>query len=371
MTTPGDQRGPRRRGGRGASGGRSDLLTLHAAAHDLPDLVVVEDPQVERFLPYPGRLGRVVLDEDRDAPEGLAFPAGRVEPDAGQSSSSADLTPPLRARSALPVSPPRSPREKTGAAIKPPPPSPQAPPGIRRAARRLRVPDKTARSGYKLLIKPSKDSVRRFKERLKQEWMALKGHGIAEVPKRLNPILRGWANYYRTGVSKQTFDSLDHWMFNRCVRYVKFAHPTKPWRWHRSKYWGELNPNRKDRWVFGDKSTGTYLLKLSWTPIERHVLVKGRASPDDPTLRGYWTRRERRKIGTLPPRLIGLAHSQRGRCVHCGASLYNGEALHRHHLHPKSEGGTDQRSNLRLVHLYCHQQIHSQRKTTSDAKRFA
>lgn len=157
-------------------------------------------------------------------------------------------------------------------------------------------------------------------------------------------------------------------MFNRCVRYAKFAHPTKPWRWHRSKYWGELNPTRKDRWVFGDKSSGTYLIKLSWTPIQRHVLVKGAASPDDPTLRGYWTRRERRKIGTLPPRLIGLAHSQQGRCVHCGASLYNGEALHRHHLLPKSEGGTDERSNLRLVHLYCHQQIHSQRNTTSDAQ---
>jgi RNA-directed DNA polymerase len=202
--------------------------------------------------------------------------------------------------------------------------------------------------------------------------MALKGRGIAEVPKRLNPILRGWANYYRIGVSKKTFDSLDHWMFNRGVRYAKFAHPTKPWRWHRSKYWGQLNPDRKDRWVFGDKSTGTYLIKLSWTPIERHVLVKGRASPDDPTLRGYWIRRERRKIGTLPPRLIGLAHSQRGRCTHCGVSLYNGEALNQHHLHPKSEGGPDERSNLQLVHLYCHQQIHSQRKTTSsDAKRFA
>jgi RNA-directed DNA polymerase len=236
--------------------------------------------------------------------------------------------------------------------------------------RHYRAP-KTARSGYKLLIKPSKDSVRTFKERLKHEWMALRGHGIAEVLKRLNPILRGWANYYRIGVSKHTFDSLDHWMFNRGVRYAKFAHPTKAWRWHRSKYWGEFNPNRKDRWVFGDKSSGTYLLKLSWTPIERHVLVKGAASPDDPTLRGYWTRRERRKIGTLPPRLIGLAHSQQGRCTHCGASLYNGEALHRHHLHPKGEGGTDERSNLQLVHLYCHQQIHSQRKTTSDAKRFA
>jgi RNA-directed DNA polymerase len=111
--------------------------------------------------------------------------------------------------------------------------------------------------------------------------------------------------------------------------------------------------------VFGDKSTGAYLLKLSWTPIKRHVLVKGVSSPDDPALRGYWGKREQRKIGTLAPKLISLAHSQRGRCSHCGASLFNGEALHRHHMRPKGEGGTDERSNLQLVHLYCHQQIHT------------
>jgi RNA-directed DNA polymerase len=232
----------------------------------------------------------------------------------------------------------------------------------------------TARSGYKLLIKPSKESVLRFKERVRREWMALKGHNVTAVLKRLNPILRGWANYFRIGVSKHTFEAIDYWMFDRCVRYVKSNHRRKGWRWCRSKYWGMLNPQRADRWVFGDKSTGAYLLKLSWTPIKRHVLVKGASSPDDPALRGYWIRREQRKIGTLAPKLISLAHSQRGRCSHCGASLFNGEALNQHHLHPKGEGGTDEHSNLQLVHLYCHQQIHTAAapaREPSDAKRLA
>src|SRR3712207_2853735 len=142
------------------------------------------------------------------------------------------------------------------------------------------APD-TSRSGYKLLIKPSKESVRKFKARVRREWMALKGHNVMAVLKRLNPIVRGWTNYFRTGVSKHTFESIDYWVFDRCVRYVRSPHRRKGWRWCRSKYWGALNPNRKDRWVFGDKSTGAYLLKLSWTPIKRHVLVKGAASPDE------------------------------------------------------------------------------------------
>ncbi len=221
---------------------------------------------------------------------------------------------------------------------------------------------KTARSGYKLLIKPSKESVSNFKDRVRLEWMNLKGHNVMEILKRLNPIVRGWANYFRIGVSKHTFETLDHWMLTRCARHVRSNHSRKGWRWCRKKYWGQLNPKRADRWVFGDKSTGAYLLKLSWTPIKRHVLVKGAASPDDPALGGYWLERERRKIDDdllLPPRLMGLARAQRGRCSHCGSSLFNGEALHRHHLLPKSKGGTDNRSNVQLLHLYCHQQIHT------------
>jgi RNA-directed DNA polymerase len=220
---------------------------------------------------------------------------------------------------------------------------------------------KTARSGYKLLIKPSKESVREFKDRVRREWMNLKAHNVMEILKRLNPIVRSWANYFRIGVSKHTFETLDRWMLTRCARHVRSNHSRKGWRWCRKKYWGALNPKRADRWVFGDKSNGAYLLKLSWTPIKRHVLVKGAASPDDPALRGYWIERERRRIDDdlLPPRLMGLARAQRGLCSHCGTSLFNGEALHRHHLLPKSKGGTDQRSNVQLLHLYCHQQIHT------------
>jgi RNA-directed DNA polymerase len=100
----------------------------------------------------------------------------------------------------------------------------------------------TSKSGYKLLIKPSKESVQKFKERVRREWMALKGHNVIAVLKRLNPLLRGWANYFRIGVSKHTFEAIDYWMFDRCVRYVRSNHLRKGWRWCRSKGWGVRNP---------------------------------------------------------------------------------------------------------------------------------
>jgi RNA-directed DNA polymerase len=57
--------------------------------------------------------------------------------------------------------------------------------------------------------------------------MALKGHNIMAVLKRLNPIARGWANYFRIGVFKHTFEAIDYWMFDRCVRYARSTHRRK------------------------------------------------------------------------------------------------------------------------------------------------
>ena len=50
----------------------------------------------------------------------------------------------------------------------------------------------------KLLIKPSKAAVGRVRERLRTELRSLRGSNAQAVIKRLNPIIRGWAAYYRT-----------------------------------------------------------------------------------------------------------------------------------------------------------------------------
>ncbi|MER6961678.1 hypothetical protein [Streptomyces sp. NPDC000618] len=49
-----------------------------------------------------------------------------------------------------------------------------------------------------------------------------------------------------------------------------------------------------ERWVFGDRDSGRYLAKFSWTKIVRHQMVKGNASVDDPALAGYWAERRRK-----------------------------------------------------------------------------
>jgi RNA-directed DNA polymerase len=216
---------------------------------------------------------------------------------------------------------------------------------------------KTSRSGYKLLIRPSRKAVAGKRSQLRDVWLELKGHNVLQVLRRLNPIIRGWAQFYRTVVASETFCKMDNWMHRRAQRYVKHTHPNKSWKWRSARYWGQLNPERNDCWVFGHKRTGRYLLKFSWFKIVRHQVVQGTASPDDPDLREYWW--ERRKVNKryLSPADLELATAQDWVCRICGMDLINGEELHRHHQVPRAQGGSHGRSNRELVHLYCHQQV--------------
>jgi RNA-directed DNA polymerase len=171
----------------------------------------------------------------------------------------------------------------------------------------------------KLLIRPSKAAVRRIRERLRTELRSLRGTNARAVLQRLNPIIRGWAAYYRTQVSSATFNTLDAYTWKLTYKWAVISHANKPKRWVVDRYFGRFNRARRDRWVFGDRQSGAYLLKFAWTRIVRHQIVKGGASPDDPALTEYWAHRRRK---TPPPPIGGytslsLLKAQDGRCPLC------------------------------------------------------
>lgn len=97
--------------------------------------------------------------------------------------------------------------------------------------------------------------------------------------------------------------------------------------WVVNRYFGSFHPTRRDRWVFGNRDNGGYLLRFGWTKIIRHDLVKGTSSPDDPALTSYWTAR-RRKAGPGPPVDHGRMRqlqAQHGRCAACGGLLLDAD----------------------------------------------
>jgi RNA-directed DNA polymerase len=177
----------------------------------------------------------------------------------------------------------------------------------------------------KLLIKPSKAAVKRIRERLSAEMRALRGHNAQMVLIRLNPIIRGWSAYYRHAVSARVFNELDTYVWKLTYKWAKFTHPHKPKHWIITRYFGAFNSTRRDRWVFGDRDSGAYLLKFAWMKITRHTLVKGGASPDDPALTGYWATRRQRGRPPLGRARLRLLQRQRGRCPLCGDLLLHAD----------------------------------------------
>jgi RNA-directed DNA polymerase len=230
----------------------------------------------------------------------------------------------------------------------------------------------------KLLTKPSKAALRRIRKRLSQEVTALRGANADAVIARLNPIITGWAAYYRIGVSKRAFGALDAHLWRLAWKWARFSHPNKPKRWVIARYFGMFNPARQDKWVFGSRETGFYLRKFAWTKIVRHRMVAGRASPDDPALTGYWDQRQRRTRLPVDPATWHLLRRQRGRCPLCRGLLLHADhqpqdpgewqqwhtatrkAIRKHAITSVTGPGTpDERAAHHLIHAHCRRRIGS------------
>ncbi|MGH3279747.1 MAG: group II intron maturase-specific domain-containing protein, partial [Trebonia sp.] len=93
--------------------------------------------------------------------------------------------------------------------------------------------------------------MRKIRSRLSAEAAALRGANADAVIARLNPIITGWAAYYRIGVSSLAYNRLDAHVWRLAWKWARHTHPNKPRHWVVSRYFGAFNPSRNDRWLFG------------------------------------------------------------------------------------------------------------------------
>ena len=233
----------------------------------------------------------------------------------------------------------------------------------------------------KLLIKPSQAAIRRVRERLASKTRTLRGGNAVAVIATLNPLIRGWAAYYRGVVSSRLFGSLDHYLWHITYKWATSRHKNKPKRWIVGRYFGKFNKSRNDHWVFGDRDSGAYLVRFSWTAIQRHVPVKGAASPDDPALASYWAARRKKVQPPLDRYSLRLLSRQDGRCPLCGEHLLNADqppqspeqwerwwlqvtrkAIAASYLTHQGRPGPANGDQTRLVHASCQRALHARQR---------
>jgi RNA-directed DNA polymerase len=144
---------------------------------------------------------------------------------------------------------------------------------------------------YKTFIRPSPNNTSKILRKTKN---ILKQHKkIQTIVSLLNPVVKGWCNYYSTVASKKTFSGLDAKFMIQLMKWAKRKHPTRPKKWIKNKYLFRDTRDDKSRLRFGyltknNQIEGIYC--FAETSIKRHVKISGDKSIYDGDLI-YWSQR--------------------------------------------------------------------------------
>ena len=218
-----------------------------------------------------------------------------------------------------------------------------------------------------VLTTPSKKNVKTFLRKVRETIEKLKDSSAGHLIVKLNPMIRGWANYHRFGASSKTFNSVDSAIFKKLWWWARRRHPRKSATGVKRKYFTTVG---NDTWVFtGEvkdekgKAKPVYLRRASDVKIQRHTPIQGAANPFDPAWEMYFEKRLDVKTEynlTGKRRLLYLWKEQQGLCPMCNQKITKITGWHSHHLIWRSKGGTDHAENRVLLHPNCHMQLHSQ-----------
>jgi RNA-directed DNA polymerase len=96
----------------------------------------------------------------------------------------------------------------------------------------------------KMLIKPSKKNVKAFYSKVSDVIDRSLSVPTGVLIRKLNPVLRGWAEYHKGVVAKATFSRLDHLIYWRLMKWGLRRHPRKSGKWVYDHYWPQLGTRR-------------------------------------------------------------------------------------------------------------------------------
>lgn len=219
--------------------------------------------------------------------------------------------------------------------------------------------------GGKLLIKPAEKNVQSFLTKVRGIVREARTAKQEDLIGRLNPVIRGWANYHLNQVSKKTFQKVDHRIWEGLWKWACRRHRNKSRYWVKDRYFPRVDGRD---WIFGTtvkekgKDTKVHLVKAGNTAIRRHFKIDCDANSFDPAWDSYFEKRLGRIMESDlkgKKQLLHLWRTQKGRCPKCHEHITKETGWHVHHILPKAQGGSNASSNLVLIHPNCHRQVHS------------
>lgn len=108
-----------------------------------------------------------------------------------------------------------------------------------------RLWEKYGRRRYYLQRWPSERAMKQMRKRIHEltdrRWSGVKD--VRTLIRRLNPVLRGWGNYFRTGNAAKKFNQMDSYVYRRLRRFLvrrkgRHLKAGEADRWTRDFFWG-------------------------------------------------------------------------------------------------------------------------------------
>lgn len=214
-----------------------------------------------------------------------------------------------------------------------------------------------------LLTKPSKKAQKNFCDKIRKKIKSNKGCRQESLIRMLNPMIKGWGNYYRYGATRDAFHHVDNQIFNALWQWAKRRHSKKGKHWISDRYWHEL---RGKKWQFvsffhrpnGDEDSLSLVKLTESFHFLRYSQIKGSANPFDAEDRLYFNKREKQNmLGTLKGRrsLLHLWDKQKRKCPICGQPI---DRVLQWNVMETTEHGRKQKL---LVHDKCYKLIKKNR----------
>jgi len=202
-----------------------------------------------------------------------------------------------------------------------------------------------------VLIKPTRTNIQKIKDKIGRILDRRNHeHAVTDVIQALNPILRGWANYYRFVNSKETLSAI------QLYTHIKFL------KWYRGKYQMNLRKGtiKALEWVDRDKNPHIYNMSNE-TTVKRYIprfkisenpYIIGRLAKEygNPFIESKWFGQASRD-GDLR---LECFKRDKGVCQLCMGCKTNIEA---HHIIPLNENGEDTLENLITLCEPCHKRV--------------
>jgi len=144
------------------------------------------------------------------------------------------------------------------------------------------------------LSRPSKSSIKAFTSKIDEICKEYHGHSVDSLIDRLNPVIRGVANYWKASSAKKIFYKMDYFIWQKILKFIRRLHPKKSFQWLTKTYFTTCDDSQSvDKWILTGPKKGNRLIKMGSIPIKRHVMIEFNNSPYDSSKKEYFNDRGR------------------------------------------------------------------------------